>query len=534
MLSVPSLPIEPYPFANIGPKVTQSGPYGWWPPDKGVSVRLPRRFAATAAAFGIALTGLVASQASVEAVDSSAGCTVRTNDSVRKVLNCVTLDGVLEHEQAFQDIADANGGIRSVGTPGYDASADYVEDRLTAAGYVVTRQTFDVFAFEEIGPDALEQIAPTPTTYVEGTDFNATPQSEEGDVTAHVTPVDIQLGLGNTSNSGCESDDFLGFPDGDIALIQRGTCTFEIKGENAAAAGASGILFFNQGNTADPSRNGIPAVTLSNDYTADIPALNLTYALGAELSAISGLEMRLFANVSRVPSTTENVIAESRRGDPNNVIMAGAHLDSVPEGPGINDNGSGSSGLIEVAETLAKAKPKNKLRFAWWGAEESGLVGSNFYVNNLSDEDLADIELYLNFDMIGSPNYGLFIYDGDGSGFGLVGPEGSDDIEALFERYYVEQGVPSEPTAFSGRSDYQAFILNGVPSGGLFTGAEVPKTAAQVEKWGGTAGLAYDPCYHSACDTIDNVNHDALAINADAVAYAVYLYSTGSEVINAE
>ena len=344
-------------------------------------MRLSRRYAATAAAFGIALAGLVATQAPVEA---DKACTVRTNDSVRKVLNCVTLDGVLEHEQAFQDIADANGGIRSVGTPGYAASADYVEDRLDRGRLRGHPADLRRLRLRGDRSDELEQISPTPTTYVEDTDFDATPQSEPGDVTAHVTPVDIQLGLGNTSTSGCEAADFVGFPDGDIALIQRGFCTFEIKAENAAAAGASGVLFFNQGNTSDPSRNGIPAVTLSNDYTGDIPALNLTYALGAELSAITDLEMRLFANVSRVPSTTENVIAESKGGDPNNVIMAGAHLDSVPEGPGINDNGSGSSGLIEVAETLAKAKPKNKLRFAWWGAEETGLVGSTFYVNNLS------------------------------------------------------------------------------------------------------------------------------------------------------
>ncbi|RHW25982.1 hypothetical protein D0Z08_16775 [Nocardioides immobilis] len=187
--------------------------------------------------------------------------------------------------------------------------------------------------------------------------------------------------------------------------------------------------------------------------------------------------------------------------------MAGAHLDSVPEGPGINDNGSGSSGLIEVAEQIAKLKLPNKVRFAWWGAEEAGLIGS--------------------------PNYGLFIYDGDGSGFGLVGPDGSDEIEALFERYYAELGIPSEPTAFSGRSDYQAFINNGIPSGGLFTGAEGVKTPAQAAKWGGTAGLAYDPCYHSACDTIDNLDHDALGINADAVAYVVLLYASRREAINA-
>jgi carboxypeptidase Q len=140
--------------------------------------------------------------------------------------------------------------------------------------------------------------------------------------------------------------------------------------------------------------------------------------------------------------------------------------------------------------------------------------------------------MYLNFDMIASPNYGLFIYDGDGSGFGLVGPDGSDDIEALFERYYAERDTPSAPTAFDGRSDYQAFILAGIPAGGLFTGAEVLKTAAQQAMWGGQVGVAFDHCYHSACDTIDNLNHDAFALNADAIAYVVYLYASGNEVLD--
>ena len=188
--------------------------------------------------------------------------------------------------------------------------------------------------------------------------------------------------------------------------------------------------------------------------------------------------------------------------------------------------------MIEIAEQIAKVKLPNRLRFAWWGAEEDGLVGSTEYVNGLTEDELADIEMYLNFDMVASPNYGLFIYDGDGSGFGLVGPDGSDDIEALFERFFAERNLPTEPTAFDGRSDYFAFINNGVPAGGLFTGAEVPKTTAQVAKWGGTAGVAYDHCYHSACDTIDNLNHDALGINADAIAYVIYLYASGREVIN--
>ena len=273
----------------------------------------------------------------------------RNNNSVAKLMECVTLDGVMEHQKEFQRIADANGGTRASGTPGYDASVEYVAERMRRAGYKVTIQEFEFNAFSEVGDSVLQQVAPGDVTYTEGTDFSATDHSEPGDVTAAVTPVDLQLGEGNTSTSGCEAEDFANFPAGNIALIQRGTCTFEQKGENAAAAGAVGILFFNQGNTADPSRQGIPAVTLGNGYSGDIPALSLTYALGAQLSTIQGLTMRLFANVERVSSQTYNVLAESRGGDPDNVVMAGAHLDSVAEGPGINDNGSGSSALLEVA-----------------------------------------------------------------------------------------------------------------------------------------------------------------------------------------
>ena len=185
---------------------------------------------------------------------------------------------------------------------------------------------------------------------------------------------------------------------------------------------------------------GIPAVTLGDGYTGEIPAVSTTYALGAQWAQTTGLTMHMNVNVSRVLTTTENVIAESKGGDASNVVMAGAHLDSVEAGPGINDNGSGSSALIETAEQMAKVKPKNKVRFAWWGAEEASLVGSTFYVGSLTEDEGEAIELYLNFDMIGSPNYGLFILDGDGDAFGTAGPDGSDDIEALFERYYEEQG----------------------------------------------------------------------------------------------
>ena len=215
--------------------------------------------------------------------------------------------------------------------------------------------------------------------------------------------------------------------------------------------------------------------------------------------------------------------------------MAGAHLDSVPEGPGINDNGSGSSALLEVAEQMAKVKPPNKVRFAWWGAEEASLVGSTFYVNNLMPTTRSPTSRCTSTSTWSAhPTTDCSSTTATAPASGSTGPDGSDEIEALFEQYYAERSIPSEPTAFSGRSDYQAFINNGIPSGGLFTGAEGIKTAEQAEKWGGTAGIAYDPCYHQACDTIDNLSHEALDINSDAVAYVLYLYASGGAVINAD
>ncbi len=214
--------------------------------------------------------------------------------------------------------------------------------------------------------------------------------------------------------------------------------------------------------------------------------------------------------------------------------MAGAHLDSVNAGPGIQDNGSGSAAILETALQMAKVKPRNKLRFAWWGAEESGLVGSTYYVNNLTPDELARIALYLNFDMIGSPNHVFFIYDGDDSdGVGAgPGPAGSAQIEKLFEQYYDELGFPYKGTDFSGRSDYGPFIAVGIPSGGLFTGAEGIKTPDEAALWGGTAGDQYDPCYHLACDTFDNINLEALNVNAGAVAYSVLHFGMTTQDIN--
>ena len=211
------------------------------------------------------------------------------------------------------------------------------------------------------------------------------------------------------------------------------------------------------------------------------------------------------------------MLAERTGTNDDNVVMAGGHLDSVSAGPGINDNGSGSAVLLEAAQQLAHVKLQNTVRLAWWSAEESGLVGSTNYVNSLSQEEKDRIALYLNFDMVGSPNYIFMTQDADQSSFEapVDVPEGSIAIEDLFESFYTLKGEPYDDAAFDGRSDYQAFILNDIPAGGLFTGAEVPKTAEQQAIWGGTVGAQFDPCYHQACDTFANNNDHALDVNAD-------------------
>ncbi|WP_344854418.1 M28 family metallopeptidase, partial [Planomonospora alba] len=225
-------------------------------------------------------------------------------------------------------------------------------------------------------------------------------------------------------------------------------------------------------------------------------------------------------------ATGYNLVADWPGGDPDDVLMVGAHLDSVASGPGINDNGSGSAAILETALEVARQglAPAKHLRFAWWGAEELGLRGSRHYVNTLPAAERSKIKGYLNFDMVGSPNAGYFVYDGDdsdGTGAG-PGPAGSAELERTLQDYFASIGVPTRGTDFDGRSDYGPFIGVGIPAGGTFTGAEGVKTSAQAALWGGTAGRAFDPCYHRSCDTTANIDDTALDRNADAIAYAVW------------
>lgn len=448
--------------------------------------------------------------------------------------DAVTVAGIQEHRAALQGIADAYGGTRQAGTAGYDASAAYIAAAAEAAGYEVTIQEFDFQAFSQLGPSTLEQVAPAAVTYVEETDYNLLSETDPGDVSGPVAAVDLDLGPGNSSSSGCEADDFIGFPgtNDHIALIQRGVCTFQLKAENAANAGAIGAIIFNQGNTAD--RMGLINATLSAGYSGGIPVFFATYDRGVEWSGTTGLELHMIADVFRGTVTTSNVIADSPGGRGNRVVVVGAHLDSVQAGPGINDNGSGSAAILEIAEQMAELdiSNRNKIRFAWWGAEESGLVGSTFYVNNLSKRELKDIALNLNFDMIGSPNFVRFVYDGDGSATGIPGPNGSGNVEQVFLDYFASQNLLVEPTVMGTRSDHAAFAISGIPAGGLFTGAEGIKTAQEVIDYGGTAGDQYDPCYHLACDTFANLSSTALDQMSDAAAHAVLTFAMTTSSVN--
>ncbi|MGA8850609.1 MAG: M28 family metallopeptidase [Aeromicrobium sp.] len=484
-----------------------------------------RKTIASAAAAALTVTLFAATPATAGKDDNTKGQkpSSKTVDT-RKLEKAVSVNGLMQHLREFQVIADRNDGNRASGLPGHTASADYVAKKLRKAGYQVTRQEF-TFAFSrEVEPATLTQTAPTERDF----DTATFDYSGSGDVTGPVVNIDHVLPPSekpNGSTSGCEASDFPPAPAEDaVALIQRGTCPFGLKASNAEEAGYDAVIIFNEGQ---PGRQDLIVGTLG--APADIPVVGLSHEDGAALAQTPAAEVHVTTKTENdLNRTTENVIADlpskSKVRNPDQTVVVGAHLDSVTEGAGINDNGSGSAGILEIAEQLAALKYTKKLerpvRFAFWGAEEAGLLGSEHYVDNLSTAERGKIYANLNFDMIGSPNYGRFVYDGDGSDSDPAGPPGSGAIEDIFTGYFDSKKLASAPTEFSGRSDYGPFIAVGIPAGGLFTGAEGIKTAEEAVMFGGTAGVAYDVCYHSACDDIGNVNTKALQEMGDAAAHA--------------
>lgn len=455
----------------------------------------------------------------VEATDTGSTSTVQTLPAP-EVDAWITTDGLMRHLEALQDIADAHGGNRSGATAGFSASVDYAEGVFEAAGYTVQRIPFTYPGWEITGPAVLEAAG---QSYVDAQDITPMVFSPSGDVTATLQGVDLVLPPtdNSSSTSGCETGDFDDFVPGAIALIQRGTCTFNTKALNAEAAGAVGVLIFNEGQAG---RQDLEPWQLDSETDLTIPVLGTTFSVGDALALAmdeAPVETHMVVDVLSGILTSENLIVDSAGGDPDQVVVVGGHLDSVPSGAGINDNGSGAALILELAVQLAEhdVQPRSTLRFALWGAEELGLLGSSAYVDALSGSDLDRIVAKLNFDMLASPNGLPMIYDGDGSGFGIPGPSGSDDIEGIFTAWFEDEGLAFEPTAFDGRSDYAAFIAEGIPAGGLFSGADATKTSSEVNLYGGTAGIPHDPCYHQSCDDLNNIDADLFLTLSRAAAH---------------
>ncbi|MBD0839401.1 M28 family metallopeptidase [Streptomyces sp. TRM68416] len=483
-----------------------------------MSARRRATVTATLAAAALVTPLLVAGPATAGSGNPSSAH--RGDALARELVKKSTAKDARRHLKVFQAIADRNGNTRVAGSKGHALSAAYVEVVLKAAGYKVSRHEFDFVYTDEIA-ETLTVVSPTPRD-VPIQLMTYTASGPESGVTADVAvaPVDAD------GTHGCEPADFAaGAFTGKIALIKRGGCTFAAKQANAAEAGAVGAVIY---NNTEGTLNG----TIGDATLGRIPTGGITQADGEALAAEAAqgpLKVTLDIRELREDRKTFNVVAETRGGNAANTVFLGAHLDSVADGPGINDNGSGSAGILQVAQKLAKhqGKVKNKVKFAWWSAEEFGLVGSEAYVASLTEEQKKRIKLYLNFDMIASPNAAYFVYDGDDSdGVGAgPGPEGSAQLEKGINDFLDSKGIPHEGTDFTGRSDYGPFIEVGIPSGGTFTGAEGIKTQAQAAKFGGQAGVAYDVNYHGPGDDINNINMRAFDINIDVIADAVGHYS---------
>jgi Zn-dependent M28 family amino/carboxypeptidase len=289
-----------------------------------------------------------------------------------------------------------------------------------------------------------------------------------------------------------------------------------------------GVIIFNEGNT--PERQN--ALFIDNQLDgATAPAVISSFAMGKELYDAYQAGQNPTVDFQTFGTFTDRffnqVIAETPKGDPDNVVVVGAHLDSVPEGPGINDDGSGTSLLLTMAQRLARpGHPlKQKIRFGWWGAEEQGLIGSSYYADNLTQEEVDKIDVMLDYDMLSSPNYARLVYDGDGSDPAApgepehpAGPEGSGTVEEVYREWFASKRQAVRSIAFDGRSDYAGFIERGIPAGGVFSGAEGVKTAAEERVYGGDAGSWYDPCYHQACDDITTVLSGVPPLEAEGLA----------------
>ena len=417
----------------------------------------------TAAAVAAATAALAAS-ACGGGTAARTGTTTSTSAAAGRPAP-ITERSVSEHLRALQRIADRHGGSRAAGRPGDRATAEYIAAELRKAGWRVRFQTVTFPYFTERGRPRLGDLE-------RGEDFRVLEYSPGGDVTAVIRPLDTQA---------CDEAELGPVQDGEIALVARGRCTFRRKAISAQRAGAAALV------VVDREGRRPPAATLGRPSGVDIPVVAVTADAAARLARTAD-PVRLRVDTVSEQRESRNVIADTAAPPAGRkVVMAGAHLDSVEEGPGINDNASGVAALLETARLLDR---RPGLRLGFWAAEELGLYGSRRYVRSLGEAERKAIAAYVNLDMVGSPNPRPVVYDSD------------NRVERALRR--AHPGDEGE-TGLGGASDHAPFDRAGIPVGGLFTGAS-ERT---------------DPCYHRACDTIRSVDAPITATMARATAGAL-------------
>lgn len=420
-----------------------------------------------------------------------------------------------EKAHLFERFAyDSPAKNRVIGSEGHQATIDYITKTIKQYPkyYTITQQPMPL----SVGVEA--------NVTINGRDVSAYAVGLAPGGTASGSLVAIP-------NLGCEESDFPTSLTGKIALISRGTCVSGEKVAFATAKGATGVIIYNnaEGTLEGYSLQRIP--TKDNDY---VPTAGISQGAGQGFVTLLDLGIAVNVTLSTTSKdiTTYNIIAQTIGGDQNNVIHVGGHSDSVSAGPGINDNGSGSISLLEIAIQLTHFSVNNAVRFSWWTAEEEGLLGAEFYVKSLSQEEKDKIRLFLDFDMMASPNYAFQIYDGDGSAFNSTGPAGSAEAEAEFTHYFKDIAkVNHTEIEFDGRSDYGPFLEAGIAAGGIACGAEGIKTQEEFEMFGGAAGVPYDVNYHEDGDTANNLNYDAWIVMARGIAHVTATYAGSFESI---
>lgn len=402
----------------------------------------------------------------------------------------MTAARVREHMAALQGIADSHDGNRAVGTAGYRASVEHVRTALERAGYRTSLQEFEYRAERVVAATA--EVVEGPPVTVRPTVMTGSP-STPGAITAALTVAGAPLG--------CSAADYQGVSES-IVLVERGTCPFAVKAELAAQAGAAAVLVHDN----QPSTDGFRGTVGRGDDTVPIAGIAREQGMALREAVAGGpVRLRLDLRVEESPGTSTNVIADWPDDGPSDeVVMVGAHLDSVPAGPGINDNGSGVALVLATAEVLAVHGDPRGLRLGFWGAEEIGLLGSRHHVGGLDDAARSRVAAYLNFDMVASTNgtYGLY---GEGVG-----------ADAL-ARAFADHDVEPTRADIGGASDHAPFADAGIPVAGVFTGAGADKSASEAERHGGTAGEPYDSCYHRACDTLATVDTSAVLQRVEVI-----------------